>query len=220
MARRTAVADIDALTVALPASLAALARRGQVQAYRKGTVLIEEGDRGDTIYVILAGRLRAFATNPEHDREITFGTYGPGEYVGELGLDGGPRTASVVAEESSICARVARPTLEAFIAENPDFAFELLAKVMRLARMATLTARQLALNDVYGRIKLLLESLAPADAGAGWVEVPALRQSEIAARIGCTPSMVSRVMKDLATGGHIATDRAGLRLRLPLPARW
>lgn len=188
--------DIEALTAALPPALAALARRGQVQAYRKGAVLIEEGDRGDTIYVILAGRLRAFSTSPLHDREITYGSYGAGEYVGELGLDGGPRTASVVADEPTLCARVSRATLEAFIAENPAFAFELLAKVMRLARMATLTARQLALNDVYGRIKLLLESLAPPDAGRGWVQIPALRQSEIAARVACTPSMVSRVMHE------------------------
>jgi CRP/FNR family cyclic AMP-dependent transcriptional regulator len=220
MPSRSRIADIEALTAALPPALAALARLGQVQAYRKGAILIEEGDRGDTIYIILAGRLRAFSTNLEQDREITYGSYGPGEYVGELGLDGGPRTASVVADEPSICARVTRPTLEDFIAENPAFAFELLTKVMRLARMATLTARQLALNDVYGRIKLLLESLAPPGAGSGWVEVPGLRQSEIAARVGCTPSMVSRVMKDLATGGHVVAQGPSLKLKLPLPARW
>ena len=220
MTRRTHIADVQALTAALPPAVAGLAGRGQVQAYRKGAILIEEGDRGDTIYVILAGRLRAFSINLEQDRQITYGSYGPGEYLGELGLDGGPRTASVVAEEPSVCARISRATLEAYIAENPAFAFELLAKVMRLARMATLTARQLALNDVYGRIKLLLESLAPADVTSGWVRVAALRQSEIAARVGCTPSMVSRVMKDLAAGGHVAAEGQALALRLPLPARW
>ncbi len=220
MPRQSPIADANALIEALPAALAALARRGQVQAYRKGAILIEEGDRGDTLYIILAGRLRAYACNSTQDREITYGSYGPGEYVGELGLDGGPRTASVVADEPSVCARVARPTLEAYIAENPSFAFELLAKVMRLARMATLTARQLALNDSYGRIKLLLESLAPvADAG-GWVRVPALRQADIAARIGCTASMVSRVMKDLTAGGYVVSEGKQMRLRLPLPARW
>lgn len=220
MPRQSPIADANALIEALPAALAALARRGQVQAYRKGAILIEEGDRGDTLYLILAGRLRAYACNSTQDREITYGSYGPGEYVGELGLDGGPRTASVVADEPSVCARVARPTLEAYIAENPSFAFELLAKVMRLARMATLTARQLALNDSYGRIKLLLESLAPPDPTQGWVQVPALRQTDIAARVGCTPSMVSRIMKDLSAGGYVASEGRQLRMKLPLPARW
>ncbi len=91
--------------------------------------------------------------------------------------------------------------------------------MLRLARMATLTARQLALNDVYGRIKLLLESFAPPEAGSGWVQVPSLRQSEIAARVGCTPSIVRRVMKNLAAGGHVAAQGSSLRLKLPLPAR-
>ncbi len=118
MPNRNRIADIEALIAALPPALAALARRGQVQACRKGAIPIDEGDRGDTIYLILAGRLRAFSASVMHDREITYGSCGPAEYVGELGLDGGPRTASVVAEEASVCARVSRATLEAFIAEN------------------------------------------------------------------------------------------------------
>jgi CRP/FNR family cyclic AMP-dependent transcriptional regulator len=40
------------------------------------------------------------------------------------------------------------------------FAFELLAKVIRRARAATLSAKGMALNDVYGRLKQLLESNA------------------------------------------------------------
>jgi CRP/FNR family cyclic AMP-dependent transcriptional regulator len=90
---------------------------------------------------------------------LTYGSYGPGDYVGEMGLDGGPRSASVIAVEASVCAVVTRRTLEAHIAEQPAFAFELLTKVIRRARAATLTARQLALNDVYGRLRALITTL-------------------------------------------------------------
>jgi CRP/FNR family cyclic AMP-dependent transcriptional regulator len=206
---------------ALGDSLRALARRGELRRYARGSLLIQEGDLGDTLYVILDGRLRAFSVSLASGREITYGSYGPGEYVGELGLDGGPRAASVIALEPSVCAVVTRATLERHIAEQPGFAFELLTKVIRRARAATLTARQLALNDVYGRLKALLEGLAgPPQADGRRALAERLTHQEMANRIGCTREMVSRVMRDLARGGYI--DDAGARLAIlrPLPARW
>ena len=102
----------------LSESLRLLAERAELRRYRKGMLLIEEGDRGDTLYIILVGSLRAFAIG-ERDREITYGVYGPGEYIGEMSLDGGPRSASVIALEPSVCAVVTQTTLLAFIAERP-----------------------------------------------------------------------------------------------------
>lgn len=196
-----------------------LVKRGELRRYAKGTLLIQEGDQGDTLYAIVSGRLRAYSVNASNGREITYGSYGPGEYLGEMSLDGGPRSACVIAVEASVCAVITRPTLERFIAENPVFAFELLAKVIRRARAATLTARQMALNDVYGRLKLLLESLAVLQADGTWQIMERLTHQEIANRIGCTREMVSRVMKDLERGGYwsSANGSAGLK---KLPPRW
>ena len=201
-------------------SLRALAQCGEVRRYAKGTLILQEGDFGDTLYVILHGRLRAFSVEASNGREITYSHYGPGEYVGEFGLDGGPRAASVIAMESSVCAVITRPTLEAFVAGHPSFAFELLSKVIRRARAATLTARQLALNDVYGRLKLLLDSLAVAAPGGIRTISERLTHQDIANRIGCTREMVSRVMKDLENGGYVQPDGHRLLLLRPLPARW
>ena len=60
----------------------------------KGTVLIHEGDQGSSLFIILSGRVRAYGTG-SGGRELTYGIYGPGEYLGEMGLDGGPRSANV-----------------------------------------------------------------------------------------------------------------------------
>ena len=220
MSRKAPAFDIGALIDSLPASLARLAGRGVAHPFKKGSTLIEEGMRGGTLYIVLAGRLRVYSTNLQQDREITYGTYGPGENVGELSLDGGPRAASVMALEPSVCVLVTRDSIEAHLAEHPEFAFELLSKVIALARRATLSTRQMALNDVYGRIKLLLESLAQPLGAGGWAVAERITYGEIAARVGCHPSMVSKVMKDLESGGHIDTAGARLRLKLPLPARW
>jgi CRP/FNR family cyclic AMP-dependent transcriptional regulator len=190
-----------------------LARRGEVRRYRRDTVLIEEGDHGSTLYIILSGRLRAYSAAP-NGREITFGVYGPGEYLGEMSLDGGARSASVSTVEASVCSVVTRETLREFIKDNPDFAFELMTKIIRRARAATLSAKNLALNDVYGRLKLLLESLAIQ----GTAE--RLSQQEFANRLGCSREMVSRVMKDLEGGGYVRLEPKHIVIDRPLPARW
>lgn len=198
-----------------------LAARGVRHRYARGRLLIEEGDAGGALYIVLAGRLRVFAASADSGREITFGTYGPGEYVGEMSLDGGPRSASVETLEATECVLVARPTLEAFIAERPAFAFELLAKVIRRARAATLSARQMALNDVYGRLRALLESLAQPQPDGTRRIGERLTHKEIANRIGCSREMVSRLMKDLERGGYVHEERGGARRLVgAIPPGW
>jgi CRP/FNR family transcriptional regulator, cyclic AMP receptor protein len=211
-------APTDSLAV-LPEPLRALARRGELKRYRKGHLLIEEGEQGDTIFIILSGRVRVFGSG-DRDREITYGTYGAGEYHGEMSLDGGPRSASVVTIEPCECAVVTRQTLQQHIAEYPEFAFELLAKVIRRARATTLSAKQLALNDVYGRLVLLLNSLAVPHVDGTRVISERLTHQEMANRLGCSREMVSRLMKDLEAGGYVATQEHHLRLLNALPMRW
>lgn len=198
----------------------ALARRGQLCRHAKGTLLIQEGDVGDTLHIIVSGRLRAFTVQASSGRELTYGTYGPGEYLGEMGLDGGPRSASVIALEPTVCAMVTRQTLEAHIAENPEFAFEIIGKLIRRARAATLSARQMALNDVYGRLKDLLESLAEPLPDGTRVLRERLTHQEMANRVGCTREMVGRVMRELDKGAYLSAHHTGGWLLSDLPSRW
>lgn len=205
--------------VVMSEALSELAARGELRRYRKGTLLIQEGDHGDTIFIIQSGRLRAFSAG-DNDREITYGVYGPGEYLGELSLDGGPRSASVITLEACTCSVVGRRTLERFIGERPEFAFELLAKVIRRARTATHSARQLALNDVYGRLRALLQGVAQQQSDGTHRVVDRLTHQEMANRLGCSREMVSRLMKDLERGGYLQVQDSQFVLVKPLPQRW
>ena len=112
-------ADTDALIAALESpNLRELAARGRVQSYRKDVVFIQEGDYGDTLHIILSGRVKVFATG-ENDREVVIDTHGPGEFIGEMSLDGGPRSASVMTLEPMVCSVVTRVTLRDHIAQHP-----------------------------------------------------------------------------------------------------
>ena len=197
-----------------------LAERGTVRQYRRGTVLMEEGDPGATLLVVLSGRLRAYAAGGTSGREITYGVYGPGDLVGEMALDGGPRSASVATVAPSACSVIGRDVVRAFIADEPEFAFDLLSRVIDRARRATQSARSLALTDAYGRLTELLTDLArPGGDGAPRI-VERLTHQDIAQRIGCSREMVSRLLKDLETGGYIDVRERWIWLLKPLPARW
>lgn len=209
----------DSLIDALPPPLRLLAQRAAITSFRKGQRLIEEGERGDTLYIILSGRVRAFGSNDKGD-EITYGSYGPGEYVGEMSLDGGLRSASVEALEATWCAMVTRYTLTRHIAEQPEFAFELLAKVIWRARAATRSAKLLALNDVYGRLKDLLESVSAAQPDGSRIVAERMTHQGLASHVGASRTMVTRLMKDLEQGGYLRADGTQLVLLRPLPARW
>jgi CRP/FNR family transcriptional regulator, cyclic AMP receptor protein len=203
----------------LPTPLRLLAQRGTFKRYRKGHLLIEEGDQGDALYIILSGRVRVYNTG-EKGRELTLGSYGAGEYLGEISLDGGPRSASVETTEACECVIVTKQTLLQYIAEHPEFALELIAKVARRARVATLSAKQLALNDVYGRLVLLLNGLAAEQPDGTRLITERLTHQEMANRLGCSREMVSRLMKDLEGGGYLSVGARAMTLLRPLPARW
>ena len=208
----------DPLAV-LSDALRLLAQRGELKRYRKGHRLIEEGEHGDTIFIIVSGRVRAFGTG-DKGREITYSTYGAGDYIGEISLDGGPRSASVEATEACECVVVTKQTLLRHIAEHPEFALDLIAQVIRVARSATLGAKQLALNDVYERLVLLLNELAVPQADGTRLIAERLTHQEMANRLGCSREMVSRLMKDLEGGGLVVQEASALRLPRALPARW
>lgn len=199
----------------------ALAERGTQRRYRRGTLIIQEGEHGDTLYIVRSGRLRAFVSDAS-GKELTLGVYGAGEYVGEMSLDGGTRSASVEATEPTVCAVVTRDALLHYIGEQPDFALEMMAGLIRRARLATENARSVALIDVYGRLAQLLGKLAlPPDRDGSRTLAERLTHQQLANHLACSREMVSRLLKDLEVGGYVtvSADRRIVLLRT-LPARW
>ena len=203
----------------LPAQVLKLAALGVQRRYRTHAVLIEEGDQGDSIYIVLSGRLRAFVSDAR-GREVTLGHHGPGDYVGEMSLDGRPRSASVQAVEPSICSVVTRDTMLRHIAADSEFALGLIVRLIGRARLATESARSMALLDVYSRLKRLLEARAEPQADGTCVIGERLTHQAIASEIGCSREMVSRLLNDLEAGGYVVQVARQMVLAKELPARW
>lgn len=196
-----------------------LAALGRVRAYPKSTVFITEGDSSDSVFVILSGKVRTFVSDTE-GRELTLDTQGPGEFVGEMAFNGQPRSASVATLEAAVFSVVQREALREAIRRNPDFALELIAKLVERAREATGHVKNLALLDVYGRVARLLLSLAK-ELPDGKMRIPEkLTQQDVAERVGASRDMVSRIFRDLATGGYISVENRIVTINKRPPARW
>ena len=145
--------------------------------------------------------------------------HGPGEYVGEMSLDGAPRSASVITIEPTACAVVSRAQFRDFILACPDFALHLIEKLIERTRFSTESIKSLALSDVYGRLARLLHSLTQERDGRQ-VITEKLTQQDIAERIGASRDMISRLMKDLVAGGYVALEDRTIMILKRLPPAW
>ena len=199
-------------------ALRPLLRRAVTRSYPKNTIILSEGDKTEGLFVIVAGKVRIFLAN-ENGKEVTLGVEGPGEYFGEMTLDGGPRSASVMTLEASRFLVVPRADLEAFLGEHPSFAVHVLRKLIRRVRILTENVKSLALQDVYGRFTRLLHELA-TEQGGKLVVVEKLTQQEIANRIGASREMVSLILKDLAKGGYLSVSGKRITIEKKLPLEW
>jgi CRP/FNR family cyclic AMP-dependent transcriptional regulator len=209
---------VDPLAPLAEATLRAIADGRVVRSYPRNTVLINEGDEGDSLFIVLSGRVKVYASN-DAGREVVIDFHGPGEYLGEMSLDGAPRSASVVTVEPSTCAVVSRAQFREFILAHPDFALHLIGKLIQRARLATENMKSLALSDVYGRLVRLLNSLA-VEEGDRRVVPEKLTQQDMAERVGSSRDMISRLLKDLAAGGYLAVEDRTITILRRLPSAW
>jgi CRP/FNR family cyclic AMP-dependent transcriptional regulator len=188
------------------------------RAYPRNAVILNEGDPADSIYVIASGAVKFFVSD-EGGKELVLGQAGPGEYFGEVGLDGGGRSVSVMTLEPTRISVIPHAEFKAFLAGHPDFALHVIRKLANRIRVLTENVRSLALLDVYGRVARTLLELAVERDGR-LVVAEKLTQQDLASRVGASREMVSRILKDLVAGGYISIERKIITLRKQLPPRW
>ena len=208
------------ITALAERDVAALAAHGVERSFARGAVVVSEGDTTDALYIVLSGRVKVFVADPE-GRELVLGEMLKGEYFGEMVLDGGARSASIMTLEKTRFAVVSRDAFVAYLNGNPAFALRLIKQLIRRVRTLTGSVKSLALLDVYGRVaRLLIELAEPDGAGSDAIIPGRLTHQEIASRIGASREMVTRILKDLQTGGYIVVEAGRIVVKKELPAHW
>lgn len=198
--------------------LRALADRTVTRNYPKQAIIVNEGDESDSLYLILAGRVKIYLAD-EHGKELILAIKGPGQYFGEMVLDEQPRAASVMTLEPAQFAILSRADFRSFLLSHAAVALQLIHNLIRVARGLNRNVRNLAMLDVYGRVaRILLELAVERD---GKLVIPErLTQKDIAARVGASREMINRILRDLTTGGYVSVEDGRITINKAPPARW
>lgn len=181
--------------------------------FPSGTVLFEEGQAGERMYVVRKGRVRIVRRIGEH--EVGLATLGPGEFFGEMALlDGEPRSATaIVAQRGTVVLEIDQPTFEKLVRGNGEIAMRLMQRLTARLREAN---RQLAtfLSDS-GNARAL-EAIASLTGPAGpdaWRPLPDFFDAGLlATRAGLSLAAARDTLQRLSDALLVA-DRGG-RLHL------
>jgi CRP/FNR family cyclic AMP-dependent transcriptional regulator len=196
----------------------AIANMATTRSLPANSIVVNEGDHTDSMYVILSGKVKIFL-NDEDGKEVTLGIEGPGDYFGEMVLDGGLRSASVMALEPSQFSIIQKHDLEKYLQQNPAVSLGIIRQLIGRIRTLSDNVRSLALLDVYGRLRKLLLDLAVEENGERVIKEK-LTQQELANRVGASREMVSKILKDLTIGGYVKIDRKIITVVKDPPKGW
>ena len=188
--------------------------------FPRNHVIVNAGDSGNSMYVILEGSLKVYQTD-SHGKQIVFAILMAGDHFGEISLiDGKERSASIATQKQSTLLRIGKKEFDALVEDSPSFRKHLLIGLCERLRAANTKISNLAHMDVYGRVAgLLMESSEPC--GNHYVVREHLTHQDIADRIGSSREMVSKILRDLSFGRYIAQEQnKNIIIYKHLPHAW
>lgn len=182
-----------------------LVNGGAAVLLEPGQELCAKGAPGEAMYIVLEGEVEVRMTFAG-GREFRVAAMGAGAVLGEIAvLDGGPRTADMVALRRTRLWRIPRGAVIEALTAEPRAALEMLAILCGRLRAADAALEDAATLDLGGRLARLLLS---ARSGA----MVALTQTEMARRIGASREKVNRKLHEWHARGMVEITRAGVRL--------
>ncbi|MEH6556436.1 MAG: Crp/Fnr family transcriptional regulator [Oceanicoccus sp.] len=200
--------------------LEVLANSGVMRSYPKNTVVINENDLADSLYIIETGRVKVYCSD-KNGKEFIMNTLGAGDYFGELALlDDDRRSASVRTMEKASFLIIYKEDFNKVLLQQANIAATLIRNLTRRVRKLTQDVKALALQDVYGRVTTVLTTLADAREDGTSIIPEKLTQQDIADRVGASREMVARILKDLTIGEYIAFEGRSIVLNGKLPENY
>jgi CRP/FNR family cyclic AMP-dependent transcriptional regulator len=186
---------------------------GQERTVAKNSIVINEGDDTDCLYIVLKGKAHALRSD-ESGRQFIVNRFGPFDYFGEMSFfDRNSRCATVITREKCILMVLPRKAFFEFAARHPEIYKNLIKALLDKLRKATQQIEELAFLDVYGRLARFLIENQNAE---GVIEEK-LTQQELADMVGSSRETVNRIFNDLVGGGFIVKEKGWIVVKKKLP---
>jgi CRP/FNR family cyclic AMP-dependent transcriptional regulator len=197
----TGILSKTTLLCSVPAQdLSALAAASRLRTFRRGQVVFTRGDPGDTVIVVVSGRVKVVVRSADGGA-LTLAIIGPGGVFGEVGVaDGGPRSSDAETLDDCQLLLVPREAIQEICARVPSAAQALTASIAATLRRLTDAAADLIFLDLPRRVaKMLLSQPSEAD---GVIRLK-MSQEELAHHVGGTRQSVNAALRDFERRGWI-----------------
>ena len=206
-----ALRDVPLLAKLAAADLSALASRGRAKRYAAGATIFREGDRGDSLHVVITGSVRITVLSPKGE-EATVALLGPGEFVGDLALlDGLPRSANAVAAEPTRTLVITREDFRRWLSDRPKVALSLLEVLSMRVRRTDEVLADLTFLDLPRRLAKRLASLARERRASGQRSVKLrVTQAELASMLGVSRETVNKQLNEFERRSWVVLGRGSV----------
>jgi CRP/FNR family cyclic AMP-dependent transcriptional regulator len=186
-----------------------LAKELEYVEARRGETLFNEGEPGDSLYIVLSGKIK-LGRRAADGRQNLIALIGPSDMVGELSLfDPGPRTATATAVTDVRLARLRKQALRPWLRNRPEISEQLLRVLARRLRRTNDALADLIFTDVPGRVAKNLLQMAGrfGNRDGGVLRVTHdLTQEELAQLVGASRETVNKALADFASRGWLRLD--------------
>ena len=197
-----------------PPSVERIAALATQRHFRSGEIVFSQGDAGDALYAVVAGRIRISAGTAD-GREISFNIMEPGDTFGEIALlDGGPRTATATATEATDLVSIRRDHFFALLEREPKVALELLKLCGSRLRWTSGLVEDATLLDAPARLAKRLMSLAELHGQRTKTGVTLrISQEDLATFLSVSRQVVNQHLQGWKAKGWVALGRGSVTVR-------
>ena len=181
----------------------------RVRAYKSGETVIEQGTTGDSMMLVLYGQLKVCLRTAQ-GKDVVLSYIGPGEIAGEIALlDGGVRTASVVAEQETEVVVIKRRDLIPFLQDHGAVALRIIETLCGRLRQTNNMVENQATRAKAQRLALGLLRLADEHGVVGEDGIVAIRvrQSDLGGFVKLSRENVNRQLGEWADEDIVTLSR-------------
>ena len=209
----TSILRKTSLLGSVPAEdLKALAAASRLRSFRRGQVVFTRSDPGDTVIVVVSGRLKVTARSADGG-ELTLAIIQPGDVLGELGVvDGGPRSADAETLEDCQLLLIPREAVRDVCARVPSAAQALTNSIAATLRRLTEATADLVFLDLPRRVAKILLSQPRGDDGIIRLR---MSQEELAHQAGSTRQSVNAALRGFERRGWIEMHDRTVAVKQP-----
>lgn len=194
----------------------------RLRHYRKGEIVVHQGDESRSLSIVMHGKVRIYHLNLAGE-ETTVNILSPRQLIGEFALiDGQPRSATVQAITAATLLEISSERCLHHLEHVPGFALAMCRQIVNKVRWTSAYAETIARFDTAGRLLHFLitynaelgEELEP---GKRYLIDLGLNQSDLATLVGARRGWINHILQEWRKRGLVEFDR-GKIIILDLPA--